>query len=206
MAPKKLSYEEKRTRLLQLFYETEDFYNLKELEKLGHKNKGIVSQTVKEILQSLVDDRLVESERIGISNYFWAYPSKGFQVRQEKIKELEAELELIRSNTALVEKNIVEKSIGREKTEEHDQQLEKLNQFKSKHKILEEEYQQFKDSDPEIIEEQRKKIKFASQSANRWTDNIFNVRSWCRDKFNIDCKEIDKNFDIPEDFDYVPEE
>ena len=33
-------------------------------------------QSVKEVLQSLVDDGLVDSERIGTSNYFWAFPSK----------------------------------------------------------------------------------------------------------------------------------
>jgi len=32
--------------------------------------------SVKEILQSLVDDALVDAERIGTSNYFWAFPSK----------------------------------------------------------------------------------------------------------------------------------
>lgn len=32
--------------------------------------------SVKEILQSLVDDGLVDTDRIGTSNYFWAFPSK----------------------------------------------------------------------------------------------------------------------------------
>ena len=34
------------------------------------------SMSVKDILQSLVDDSLVDSDRIGTSNYFWAFPSK----------------------------------------------------------------------------------------------------------------------------------
>lgn len=34
------------------------------------------SMSVKDILQSLVDDALVDSDRIGTSNYFWAFPSK----------------------------------------------------------------------------------------------------------------------------------
>ena len=34
------------------------------------------AMSVKDILQSLVDDDMVDSERIGTSNYFWAYPSK----------------------------------------------------------------------------------------------------------------------------------
>ena len=32
--------------------------------------------SVKDVLQSLVDDDLVDSDRIGTSNYFWAFPSK----------------------------------------------------------------------------------------------------------------------------------
>ena len=32
--------------------------------------------SVKDVLQSLVDDGMVDTERIGTSNYFWAYPSK----------------------------------------------------------------------------------------------------------------------------------
>ena len=32
--------------------------------------------SVKEVVQSLVDDDMVDSERIGTSTYFWAFPSK----------------------------------------------------------------------------------------------------------------------------------
>jgi len=70
-----LSYDEKRVKLLEIFHESKDFYQLKELEKLGPKLKGIVSQSVKEVLQTLVDDGLVQSDKIGSSNFFWAFPS-----------------------------------------------------------------------------------------------------------------------------------
>ena len=36
----------------------------------------LAPMSVKEVLQSLVDDNLVDQERIGTSNYFWSYPSK----------------------------------------------------------------------------------------------------------------------------------
>ena len=38
------------------------------------------TQSVKPVLQSLVDDNLVRSERIGTSNYFWAFPSEAVNV------------------------------------------------------------------------------------------------------------------------------
>ena len=52
---------------------------MKELEKLGSK-RGVVQQTVEEVVKSLVDDRLVECEKIGSGNFYWAFPSKSFIV------------------------------------------------------------------------------------------------------------------------------
>ena len=41
-------------------------FQLKELEKLGPK-KGVISQSVKDVVQSLVDDDLVAKDKIGTS-------------------------------------------------------------------------------------------------------------------------------------------
>ena len=43
------------------------------------KEKGITSMSVKEILTSLVDDGMVDTDKIGTSVYFWAFPSKASQ-------------------------------------------------------------------------------------------------------------------------------
>lgn len=45
-----------------------------ELEKIAPKEKGITAQSVKEVIQALVDDHLVDSEKIGTSIYFWSFP------------------------------------------------------------------------------------------------------------------------------------
>lgn len=44
--------------------------SLQDVEKLASK-KGVVLQTIKEVLQSLVDDGMVHQDKIGSSNYFW---------------------------------------------------------------------------------------------------------------------------------------
>ena len=36
----------------------------------------VASMSVKDVLQGLVDDALVDTDRVGTSNYFWAFPSK----------------------------------------------------------------------------------------------------------------------------------
>ena len=49
---------------------------MKDLERMAPKEKGITAQSVKEVVQSLVDDSLVDTDKIGTSIYFWAFPSK----------------------------------------------------------------------------------------------------------------------------------
>lgn len=51
-------------------------FQLKELEKSGPK-KGVISQSVKDVIQSLVDDDLVFKDKIGtsVSRCFGEYPS-----------------------------------------------------------------------------------------------------------------------------------
>nr|GEZ71126.1 meiotic nuclear division protein 1 homolog [Tanacetum cinerariifolium] len=65
---------------------------LKELEKLGVR-KGVISQSIKDVVQSLVDDDLVSKDKIGTSVYFWSLPScAGNQLRNVS-KRLESELQ-----------------------------------------------------------------------------------------------------------------
>lgn len=69
-----LSAEEKETKLLELFHDTNDVYQLKDLERLAPQEKGIVLQSVKTTLQNLVDKDLVKSDRMSGSLYFWSFP------------------------------------------------------------------------------------------------------------------------------------
>ena len=80
MGKKGLSLEEKRQRILGIYYEKKEVFNLKEIEKLGAK-RGVVFQAIKDVNQSLVDDNLVQFDKIGAGAFFWALPSEGYQSR-----------------------------------------------------------------------------------------------------------------------------
>lgn len=49
------------------------------MEKIASKEKGIPAQTIKDVLNSLVDDDLVDTDKIGTSTYFWSFPGKTYQ-------------------------------------------------------------------------------------------------------------------------------
>jgi len=70
-----MSLEEKRDKVLELFHESKSVFNYKEVEKLAIK-KGVIQQSVKDVVKSLVDDDLVLQEKIGIGGFYWSFPSK----------------------------------------------------------------------------------------------------------------------------------
>uniref|UniRef100_A0A2K5RSD3 Meiotic nuclear division protein 1 homolog n=1 Tax=Cebus imitator TaxID=2715852 RepID=A0A2K5RSD3_CEBIM len=200
---KGLSAEEKRTRMMEIFFETKDVFQLKDLEKIAPKEKGITSMSVKEVLQSLVDDSMVDCERIGTSNYYWAFPSKALHARKRKLEALESQLSEGSQKHASLQKSIEKAKIGRCETEERTTLAKELSSLQDQREQLKAEVEKYKDCDPQVVEEIRQANKVAKEAANRWTDNIFAIKSWAKRKFGFEKNKIDKTFGIPEDFDYI---
>ena len=68
------------------------FYTLKELEKVAQTTKKIPFPIVKDLLKSLCDDGMVQTDRIGTSNYFWSFPSQVMHALQGRKKALATEI------------------------------------------------------------------------------------------------------------------
>lgn len=204
MSKKKgLSFDEKRNRMMEIFFETKDVFQLKDLEKIAPKEKGITPMSVKEVLQSLVDDALVDSDRIGTSNYFWAFPSKALHIRNQKLETLGIQLREATERKQSVCQNIEKVNVGRQNTENRAKLTKELDELRKEKIQLKAEVEKYQECDPEVVEEIRKLNKIARDAANRWTDNVFTVKSWAKKKFGFENKQIDKTFGIPEDFDYI---
>ncbi|KAK2174484.1 hypothetical protein NP493_799g05016 [Ridgeia piscesae] len=180
-----------------------DFFQLKELERMCQKEKGITSMSVKEILQSLVDDGMVDTDKIGTCVYFWAFPSKASQKRQCKLEELGSRLEQVEKKCRTTEELVQKAQVGRESNEDRENVLRDLAAGKRRREEVLGELEKYKACDPEVMEEMRRQARMAKDAANRWTDNIFSSKSWIKSKFSFDTSVIDKQFGIPEDFDYI---
>ncbi|XP_057294858.1 meiotic nuclear division protein 1 homolog isoform X2 [Hydractinia symbiolongicarpus] len=181
------------------------FFQLKELEKIAPKEKGITPMSVKDVLQSLVDDNLVDSERIGTSNYFWSFPSKAVHTKKRKIEVFSEKIDEFKRKKAVSLSRLEEMKKGKENTNEREQISTELEQLQEENKKLSQQLEQYRESDPEVLKEVSNQCQIAFEAANRWTDNLFSLKSWCSKKFNVDTKVMDKQFGIPEDFDYIEE-
>ncbi|XP_067864080.1 meiotic nuclear division protein 1 homolog isoform X2 [Heptranchias perlo] len=189
--------------MMEIFFETKDVFQLKDLEKIAPKEKGITSMSVKEVLQSLVDDAMVDSDRIGTSNYFWAFPSKALHIRKQKLEHLESQLIEGTQKKQSLQQSIEKAKVGRQNTESRATMLKELEGLRHQRNQLKTELEKYQECDPEVIEEIRQINKVAKDAANRWTDNVYAIKSWAKKKFGFEQNQIDKAFGIPEDFDYI---
>ncbi|KAG2074648.1 meiotic nuclear division protein 1 [Suillus decipiens] len=202
-APRGLSLEEKRTKLLEIFHESANFYQLKELEKLGPKLKGIVSQTVKEVLQSLVDDGLVQGDKIGASNFFWSFPSQRGTIVQNRLDNLKEtrtshEAQLAELKTALEYERTL-----RPLSDSRAAALEQLTSMKQQLAVLQEEIDAYGACDPVKVEEKRRAVTLAHEAAVRWTDNYSILLSHFTRQTGMDAQDIRKYLEIGEDYEDI---
>ncbi|CAK9219071.1 unnamed protein product [Sphagnum troendelagicum] len=191
--------------MLQIFYDSQTFYQLKDLEKLGPK-KGVISQSVKDVIDSLVGDDLVFKDKIGTSVYFWSLPSQaGNQLRQVRSK-LERDIETYKKQEGELQEKCKASKKGREDSDERETALADLRVVEQRHKDLHEELNKYADNDPAVYDSMRNATKVAHDAVNRWTDNVFALQKWCSSKFPEAREKLDELYNevgITEDVDYL---
>ncbi|GJY93625.1 meiotic nuclear division protein 1 [Tanacetum coccineum] len=155
---------------------------LKELEKLGPR-KGVISQSVKDVVQSLVDDDLFSKDKIGTSShcngesvflllesmthlltfqvYFWSLPScAGNQLRNVS-KKLESELQSSKKRHIELVEQCESLKKGREDSDAREEALIELKAIEQKYHGLKAELAQFADHDPATYEAMKEATKVA---------------------------------------------
>ena len=204
MAKRKgLSMDDKKHKIMEIFSEKQEFFQLKEIEVLAKKEKGLNPMQVKDLVQSLVDDDMIDVEKVGISTYYWAFKSKLASQKKFKLDSMKENLRGLEVKEQELRSKLESSKVGREESDEKDNILKEIAEQAQKLASVQKELEELKDSDPSLWEEKEEEIKLALSGANRWTDNIFSLVSWCKSKFNMEEKKLNDAFGIPEDLDYV---
>lgn len=199
---KRMSKEEKRQAVLGVYHKTKQVFTEKEILTLAAK-EGVNSNTIADINNELVDDGLVDKSKISGSNYFWSFPAKKDHLMEMKYKKT---LQTIEGTKARVEDGhakLADAKRGREDDDgERSKKLSRLGELATSKAKLTTELDSLKENDPQALADLEKELKFVTDAANRWTDNIFNCKTYLVKKKNMDKKQANKMLGIKDDFDY----
>eukprot|EP00592_Proboscia_alata_P001812 CAMPEP_0194379766 /NCGR_PEP_ID=MMETSP0174-20130528/40279_1 /TAXON_ID=216777 /ORGANISM="Proboscia alata, Strain PI-D3" /LENGTH=207 /DNA_ID=CAMNT_0039162659 /DNA_START=54 /DNA_END=677 /DNA_ORIENTATION=+ len=200
---KRMSAAEKRSAILEIYHRTKQVYTEKEIVILATK-AGVNGQTVADINQALVDDALVDKEKIGGSNYFFSFPGKKDFIKQQKYEETLASIEAAKVKINEANSKLADAKRGREEDEngERSKKLAKLAELSKKRKAAEAELESLKENDPQVLADLQKEFQLCKEAANRWTDNIFSCKSYLTKKRGMSSKEACRMLQITSEFDY----
>ena len=197
-----------------------------------------------DVNQSLVDDGLVDKEKIGGSNFFWSFPAKADRKLQLEHRATLERIETLRSELAQAKHRLDDARRGREDDEADVEvnavemeevppdttvddeagtaagekraastitaapsslsratKLQRLEELRVQRVQVERELAVLRENDPQALADLEKELQLVTEAAHRWTDNIFNCKSYLVKKRGMDRKEAEKLLGITSAFD-----
>ena len=180
--------------------------NEQELEKIASK-RGINSMVVKDLLQGMADDDMIHAEKVGVSTYYWMFPSEAGVKITNTVAALEADLKRLEAEKMKLDCEIATKQALLFESDQREGLLKSLAKAQEETGELEQRMAKFADCDPDVFREMAKGVAQSKESANRWVDNIWALEGWMRKKFQgreQDIKQFFKSKGVTEDLDNIP--
>ncbi|CCE83822.1 Piso0_004411 [Millerozyma farinosa CBS 7064] len=175
-APKKgVSAEEKKERVLDFFTHVHSFYTLKELEKEAAKYAKISPMIVKEVVQQLIDDNLVNCEKCGTTNLYWSFKYERIRKQEQAYQRLEKQLaDLQEKQVALTEKIQSAKlqRTAKSKFGQRSALLTELNSLVTQKSDFENLIDKYSNSNPDALQQAQKENHNLVRAIDLYTDSI----------------------------------
>lgn len=143
----------------------------------------------------MVDDGLIESDKDGGLIYFWSFPGTVVANLQKRVSGKEKRLTDLNTKFGTLKEKKSALSQSQEGAEDRAEKLTTLKELRVQVAELETEVKRLQENDPEVCEAYK-------AAANRWADNVYAVVSWLKDRFGMEESVINKQFGIPEEFEY----
>jgi len=163
-----------------------------------HHLTYLVSQAVKDLLDELASDNLIEKDKIGSGNYFWAFPSKAITTREAKLAQYNSQIENLENGIKELTDRKRKAMEARPDTAERAATLSELSELRVKHAKLDERLKMYAANDPEKLKQLEKGVVVSRDAANRWTDNIYQVMDFYKSRMSEwNEEQFMKHFGLP---------
>lgn len=193
-------------REFSIYHKSQQVYTEKEIIALAAK-AGVNANSIPEIHQSLIDDGLVEKEKIGGSNYCWSFKAKKDRMAQKTHQQTLQQIQDLKPKVEEAAAELADAKRGREETttdednESRASKLKRLGELSKKRIAMEAELESLKENDPAALADLEKELKLVTEAANRWTDNIFECKTYLVKKRGMEKKEAMRILGITSTFD-----
>jgi hypothetical protein len=104
------------------------------------------------LAQSLVDDDLVNQDKIGISNFFWSFPSEAAVKLNNEQQKLESKLSSLEKEETVLKEKVEKAKVGKEDSKERQDLDKRIHVLSDNIAEKKRELEEFAENDPERFE------------------------------------------------------
>lgn len=200
---KRTTADEKLAKVTKFFRSKPEFYGLKELEKKIPKECGISPMQVADILQNALDENLIHCEKVGSSNIYWSFKNEAHHLYVCENEKCLSGIEMYKEQNELRKKQLNTLLTSNKDNEERRILQEKYSKLKLEIEKFEREKYFAENYSKEAYDKLIKNIQEYKIGINKTIDNIYELKSYICNKYNLEKSQFDKNFNLTEGLDYI---
>ena len=166
---------------------------------------GLARSAIEETIQDLTYDDKVRNEKVGVSNYFWAFPSEAPVGLKTQLESYETKINDIDQQIIRMEKRIEQAKENRQ-SDDREQKMQDIQILEQRYNELSQELEKYADSDPAKLDLIKNGIQVAQESHERWTDTIFAIAKIVKERKGMSNSEFFKAFGLSGELDYIEDD
>ena len=190
---KGVSAAEKRVKLLNVFHTHGNVFSSKEILKV---NPGFPQGAIEAVLTELVSDDLVVEGKIGGAKFFWSFPGAQRTKKVAALQQAKAQLSKLQAQHA---ETAAKAEAARKASGQSEEELARIRQaeegiadFKKREAAAIAEKERLLKASGSNMALRKKDLALLRDSANRWTDNLFQVDKFLREKCGMEKERVQK--------------
>lgn len=200
---KRVSTDEKLTKIIDFFKSTSTFYSIKDLEKKLPKDCGISSMVVPDLIKKLVDENMIRMEKCGSSNVYWCFKHQAHHHYSSETEKIALAVGTFKEENEKKRAYLEEVRKSKETTPERNALLEKYRSLRERVVAIEERRRQCEECPVEEYRRLEREIGEIKACINTLVDDIYTLQHFVTNRFEISKKEFNQSFGVEEGMDYV---
>lgn len=200
---KRVSTDEKLSKIVNFFKTTNGIYNIKELEKRLSKECGISPMILPDLIKNLLDENMISMEKCGASNIYWCFEYQKHHSYACETEKAHLAIESFKDDNKKKEDLLEKIKVVKKSSAEKKELLKEYNDLLRKVEVINERKKQNEECSHGEFLQMKKEIDEMKEKSNKQTDNIFTLQGYVSKKYGMDRKDFNLSFGISGDFDYL---
>lgn len=196
---KRVSTDEKLSKIIAFLNSTDTFYNIKELESRLSKECGIGSMLVPDLIKNLLDENLISMEKCGNTNVYWCFSNQKKHLYSCETEKAALTIEALKEECEKKRRQLEKIKVSTKPSPERNALYQEYNRLKEVVMAIGEKRKQAKDCPYGEFNKLKKEIEEMKRKISVQTDNIFTLQAFASNRFNIPRKDFNISFNVPEE-------